>query len=72
MKEKMAEMRFEQLQRFVLAKKIFWGWGTLNNYPNAIQISSIILQNCPTVKWGKLKVSLLFVYKIKSENLKTT
>ena len=27
--EKMAAMRFQQVQRFILAKKIFWGWGTL-------------------------------------------
>ena len=26
-KEKMTTMRFEQVQRFILAKKIFWGYG---------------------------------------------
>ena len=25
----MAAMRFEQVQRFILAKKIFWGYGHL-------------------------------------------
>ena len=27
----MAAMRFEQVQRFILAKKIFWGYGHFNS-----------------------------------------
>ena len=27
----MAAMRFEQVQRFILAKKIFWGYGHFKN-----------------------------------------
>ena len=26
----MAAMRFEEMQRFILAKKIFWGYGHFN------------------------------------------
>ena len=32
-KDKMAAMRFEQVQRFILAKKIFWGYGHFNWVP---------------------------------------
>ena len=28
--EKMTAMRFQQVQRFILEKKIFWGWGHFN------------------------------------------
>ena len=28
--KKMTGKRFEQVQRFIAAKKVFWVWGTLN------------------------------------------
>ena len=30
-------MRFEQVQRFVLAKKIFWGQGTIAKIPPGLE-----------------------------------
>ena len=29
----MAAMRFEQVQRFIIAKKIFWGYGHFKGHP---------------------------------------
>ena len=35
----MAAMRFEQVQRFILAKKIFWGYG---HFKSLFQLSSLL------------------------------
>ena len=41
--EKMAAMRLEQVQRFILAKKIFWGYGHFN--PWECELTDFTLSN---------------------------
>ena len=47
----MTAKRFEQVQRFIAARKIFWVWGTLNI--SEAQQQSFPFQPRPLVRAGK-------------------
>ena len=46
----MAAMRFEQVQRFTLAKKIFWGYGHFNGTP-CVEITPVQLSAAEKRGW---------------------
>ena len=74
-------MRFEQVQRFILAKKIFWGYGhfkAMNKYPKSVNSSVFFffffLLNGPKARetnFYAFNISKLIVISFSSVNLKS-
>ena len=60
-------MRFEEVQRFILAKKVFWGYGHFNIFPAIILLQVFLL--CIFRSLFSLPAILHFQKKLASDAL---
>ena len=62
-RDKNGVMRFKQVQKFVLAKKIFWDYG-LTLIPSSLHLAVSRPLTCYVVQWWQVdKICILYNYK---------